>query len=141
MTVTKNIAHVRYRGGKTITIPPAGNSGSFTLKECQELLGINSAMTLYVYRKTLGFLGQRRISWEQIKEMLALQEFLRVRHGYNSKQMYLNLRNQNLLQTIFEEFGIDIQAKFERIQNDYNNKRQAQTQQSIRTYQDCTTSC
>ncbi|MDF5717726.1 MAG: hypothetical protein PUP93_28630, partial [Rhizonema sp. NSF051] len=125
LTVVKNSTVKRYRGGRTINIPPSGDSGLISIRECQTLLGISSNVTLNVYLKNLGFYGQRFISWEQFKDILQLQVFLGLKHGYNSKEMYLTLRRENSLQPIFEEYGVNIETRFERLKDDYN-KRQAQ---------------
>ncbi len=84
-------------------------------------------MTLHEYLKTLGFSGQKFISWEQFREILQLQTFLGLKHGYNSKQMYLTLRHQNSLTPVFEKYGVSIETRFERLKNDYYDQRQTQT--------------
>ncbi len=125
-TVAKNSTVKTYRGGRTITVPSSGASGLISVKESKTLLGINSDATMNKYLKTLSFFGQRFISWEQFKEILELQAFLRLKHGYNSQKMYMALKSQNSLTTIFNNYGFDIDTRFERLKNDYYDQRQAQ---------------
>ncbi|GEM_PF-1656311 len=119
MTVVKHQIVNRYRGGKTINIPSNSDSGLISINECRNLLSINSRYTMNEYLKLLGFFGQHFLNWDEVKEILKLRVFLGLKPGYNSKEMYLMLREQGFLQDIFTSYGIDIETRLRRIKDEY----------------------
>ncbi len=122
ITTVKHVEVKRYKGGKTLSIC-VKNTNLISIKNCMNLLSINSRYTMNEYLKTLGFFGNRHLTWEQFKELLQLKTFLSLKPGYNSKIMYLLLRKQGCLQSLFTDYDIDIEAKLRRLQNEYNQRQ------------------
>ncbi len=109
----------------TIEIIPGEDSELIDRETCRKLLGIGTSLTITKYYKALGLARIRFITWEQFKEVLKLQLFLSCRHGYNSKEMFLALRETNSLSIVFETYRINPDKRFEEIKNDYYNQRKA----------------
>jgi hypothetical protein len=109
----------------TIEIIPGENSELIDRETCRKLLGIGTLLTISKYYKVLGYARIRFITWEQFKEVLKLQMFLSCKHGYNSKKMFLALRETNSLSIIFGEYRMNPEARFEEIKNDYYSQRKA----------------
>jgi hypothetical protein len=121
-TAVKHIEPKQYKGGKTLIISST-SSRLIGVKECKQMLGIDSRYTMNQYLKTLGLFGNHFLTWEQFKELLQLKTFLSLKPGYNSKTMYLLLRKQGSLQSIFTKYDIDIEAKLRKLQNDHNQRQ------------------
>jgi hypothetical protein len=89
-----------------------------TIKECRKLLNIHSRGTINEYLKTLNLFGRRHLNWEELRRVMELQIFLGLKHGCNSKAMFSGI-NQQQLQEIFTEYGINIETRMRHIQNKY----------------------
>lgn len=89
-----------------------------TIKQCRYLLNIGSRDTMNDYLKTLGFFGSKTLNWSEFRALLSLQIFLGLKHGCNSRAMFTQLNHQELMK-IFEDYGINIEQRFRRIQADY----------------------
>ncbi|MDR9900754.1 hypothetical protein G7B40_040420 [Aetokthonos hydrillicola Thurmond2011] len=98
-----------------------------SIAECSRLLKIKSPNTIADYLKRLNLAERDFLTWDEVKEILALREFLSLSPGQNSKAMFVLLRSRNQLSTIFKENHINIEEKLERIKNDYY-QQQRQTQ-------------
>ncbi|WP_375515746.1 hypothetical protein, partial [uncultured Nostoc sp.] len=82
------------------------------------LLNIGSRDTMNDYLKTLEFFGSKTLNWSEFRALLSLQIFLVLKHGCNSRAMFSQLDHQELMK-IFEDYGINIEQRFRRIQVDY----------------------
>jgi len=122
IATSKHVEPKRYKGGKTLSISST-DSGLISIRECRKLLNIDTRYTINEYLKSLGFFGNHFLTWEQFKELLQLKTFLSLKPGYNSKTMYLLLRKQGSLQSLFTDYDIDIEAKLRRLQNEYNQRQ------------------
>ncbi|BAZ33762.1 hypothetical protein NIES4074_62760 (plasmid) [Cylindrospermum sp. NIES-4074] len=89
-----------------------------SIKECRELLNIQSRDTINEYLKTLDLFGLKHLTWDELRRVLELQIYLGLRHGYNSKDMFRKLSQEKITET-FTEYGIDISIKMERIKQKY----------------------
>ncbi len=123
VTLAKERTPRRYTGGKTLLVPCDSSSGLISIADCRTLLAIATRDTMNDYLKTLGLFGRDFLNWDEFQELLRIQAFLGLKHGYNSKQMYLLLRDQGNLQNLFANYGIDIEQRFRRIQGDYHKQQ------------------
>lgn len=112
----------QYKGGKTLNVPCNSQSGLVSVGDCRTLLAIATRDTINDYLKTLELFGRDFLNWEEFFEVLKLQAFLGLKPGYNSKKMYLVLRSGNAIAEIFDIYKIDVEARLERIQDEYNNQ-------------------
>lgn len=92
-----------------------------SIKECRDLLNINSRGTINDYLKTLELFGLKHLTWEQLRQVLELQTYLGLRHGYNSKDMFRKLSRKQITE-IFSEYGIDIDVRMRSIQQKRENQ-------------------
>jgi hypothetical protein len=86
-----------------------------SVKQCRDLLKIQSKDTINKYLKTLNLFGQTKLSWSEIREVLKLQIFLGLKHGINSREKFLKMSRQELEQT-FKTYGVDINARLMALQ-------------------------
>jgi hypothetical protein len=86
-----------------------------SVKQCRELLRIQSKDTINKYLKTLGLFGQSRLSWSEIRQVLELQIFLGLKHGRNSKSRFSQMSRQEREQT-FQSYGVDVDARLTALQ-------------------------
>ncbi|MBO3464140.1 hypothetical protein G7B40_001515 [Aetokthonos hydrillicola Thurmond2011] len=119
MTVARHVTVARYRGGRTLNVPVIKDSGVLSIRESSRLLRIKSPHTINSYLKHLDLTDRDFLSWDELKEILSLREFLGLNPGQNSKAMFVLLRSRNQLATIFNENHINIEEKLERIKDDY----------------------
>jgi len=94
-----------------------------SIKECRELLRIQSKDTINKYLKTLNLFGQSRLSWSELKQVLELQIFLGLRHGRNSKLRFCEMSRQQIEET-FTSYGVDVDARLSVIQKTHRDSVQ-----------------
>lgn len=123
MTDAKERTHRRYTGGKTLNIPCGNRDELISIADCRTLLMIATRDTINDYLKTLGLYGRDFITWEEFARVLELQVFLGLKPGQNSKEMYRFLEELGHLPHIFQEFGIDVETRFRRLQVDYHKRQ------------------
>ncbi|MBD2730925.1 hypothetical protein H6G96_32560 [Nostoc sp. FACHB-892] len=116
----------RYRKGMTINIPCGGEFGDGELLgilEVRRLLCVSTRETINTDLKAIGLFGRDFLNWGEVRQILKMRLFLSLRPGYNSREMYLSLNDEELNQ-IFEHFGINLNAHFERIQQLHRRTKQ-----------------
>ncbi|MBW4689673.1 MAG: hypothetical protein KME40_32415 [Komarekiella atlantica HA4396-MV6] len=86
-----------------------------SVKECRDLLRIQSKDTINKYLKALDLFGQAYLSWQEIKQVLELQIFLGLKHGRNSKSRFCQMTRQQLDET-FKSYGVDVDARLAALQ-------------------------
>jgi hypothetical protein len=107
-------------GGGTISIPYTGEL--ISIKECRNLLNIQSRDTINEYLKALGFFGRDFLRWSEVRQILEMQIFLGLRHGCNSKAMFCELSRKEIEDT-FTNYGINIEERLSKIQRVYYRQR------------------
>jgi hypothetical protein len=86
-----------------------------SVKQCRDLLRIQSKDTINKYLKTLKLFGQAYLSWSEIRQVLELQIFLGLKHGRNSKSCFCEMTRQQIEET-FTSYGVDIDARLGALQ-------------------------
>jgi hypothetical protein len=86
-----------------------------SIKECRNLLRIQSKDTINKYLKALKLFGKKYLNWEQIRQVLELQIYLGLKHGRNSKEKFCQMTRQQIEET-FKSYGVDIDARLESLQ-------------------------
>ncbi|UKP01005.1 hypothetical protein [Nostoc sp. UHCC 0870] len=86
-----------------------------SIKECRNLLRIQSKDTINKYLKALKLFGNKYLNWEQIRQVLELQIYLGLKHGRNSKEKFCQMTRQQIEET-FKSYGVDIDARLESLQ-------------------------
>ncbi|MBP5973592.1 hypothetical protein HW132_12800 [Brasilonema sp. CT11] len=95
----------------------------FSKKLARDLLNIRQRQTFNEHLKCLGLYG-KPLGWDELKEVLALRLFMYARIGYHTREMYINLKIQGHLTTIFKHLKIDLEAEFEKVKNDYQQRQE-----------------
>ncbi len=93
-------------------------TAQLSIKTCRELLDIQTRETMNQYLKTLDLFGSKRLGWEDLRRILELQTFLGLKHGRNSKSDFCDYTSEELA-TDFANHGINIEERFNRIQNKF----------------------
>lgn len=106
----------KYRGGKTLKVPVAGE---LPTHKARELLNIYSPTTWNKYLKAFDLFGRDYLSWEEFKQLLALNLFLKLKPGYTSYHQFFSLSEQGNLSQVFQDFRIDINHEIEVIKHEY----------------------
>jgi len=87
-----------------------------TIKQCRDLLNIQSRDTINEYLKVLGLFGQSHLTWDELKQVLELQIYLGLKHGRNSKEGFKKLAKLEIEQ-MFSRYGVDVNARLLALQN------------------------
>ena len=96
----------------------------FTKKEAGEILGIFHPYTLRGHMEALKITST--LGWQGIREILALNLFLKARVGYHSRTMYANLRLMDgALDKVFDHYAINVDKEFRNLYEQYNQRTQA----------------
>jgi hypothetical protein len=94
----------------------------FSKKFARDLLNIRQRQTFNQHLKCLGLYG-KPLGWDEIKEILALRLFMYARIGYHTRAMYVSLKQEGHLPTIFQHLNIDLEAEFEKVKNGYQQRQ------------------
>ncbi len=86
-----------------------------SVKQCRDLLRIQSKDTINKYLKALNLFGKKKLSWSEIQRVLEMQIFLGLKHGRNSKEKFCQMSQQQIKET-FESYGVDINARLVALQ-------------------------
>ncbi len=86
-----------------------------TIKQCRNLLKIQSRDTINKYLKALDLFGNKYLNWEQFRQVLELQIYLGLKHGRNSISCFRQMTHQELDQT-FQIYGVEINARLAALQ-------------------------
>ena len=73
-----------------------------------ELLGIGSKETFLKHRRSLGIEGKRRLTWDDLRDLLGMKLWLISKLGTHSREQYLALKEHHLEQAALQRFGIDL---------------------------------
>lgn len=88
---------------------------NLSVKQCRDLLRIQSKDTINKYLKALNLFGKSKLSWSDVRQVLELQIFLGLKHGRNSKLSFCEMTRQELEQT-FQSYGVDIDTRLVALQ-------------------------
>lgn len=121
MPKAKKTTPRRYRGGKTLDVSPG--EGSLGLEEAKALLGIKTRETFLKHRKSLGIAPQKRLTWDDMRDILGMKLWLLCDLGNHSREQYLVLREHNVERAALLRFGIDLEAKLEELKEHHGCTR------------------
>lgn len=94
-----------------------------SIKECRNLLRIQSKDTINQYLKTLKLFGNKYLNWQQIQQVLELQIYLGLKHGRNSKENFRQMSRQQIEET-FISYGVDVNARLQVLQQTHRDSVQ-----------------
>lgn len=96
--------------GRTVLM---SSGDGLPIQKVRPLLQIRTRLTFNRHLKALGLYGRKYISWEDIKEVLKLQLFLGIKPGYNSRKMYLILKERGKIDAVFKQYQINVNQHLE----------------------------
>lgn len=94
-----------------------------SIKECRDLLRIQSKDTINKYLKTLKLFGNKYLNWLQIRQVLELQIYLGLKHGRNSKEIFSQMSRQQI-EEMFTSYGVNIDARLKALQETHRDSVQ-----------------
>ncbi|MBD2505602.1 hypothetical protein [Anabaena azotica] len=94
-----------------------------SIKDCRDLLKIQSKDTINQYLKTLKLFGNKYLNWEQIRQVLELQIYLGLKHGRNSKENFRQMTRQQIEET-FQSYGVDVDARLKALKQTHRDSVQ-----------------
>jgi DNA-binding transcriptional MerR regulator len=92
-----------------------------TIKECRELLDIQSRDTINEDLKALGLFGNSSLSWSEVRRVLEIRVFLGIKPGIHSREKF-NQTPKEELERLFQKHQSSIEQKLEQLQHQYKNR-------------------
>ncbi len=92
-----------------------------TIKECRELLDIQSRDTINEDLKALGLFGNNHLSWGEVRRVLEIRTFLGIKPGIHSREQFNNTSKEEL-EKLFQKHQSSIEQKLHHLQNQYKNR-------------------
>lgn len=97
-----------------------------SIKECRDLLNIQSRDTINDRLKILNLFGCDFIGWQEFRRLLELQLYLGLKPGCNSKEEFCSL-SQAQINQLFEAHAINVEEKFNRMQSTYHKQQRMES--------------
>ncbi|MBD2580145.1 hypothetical protein [Oscillatoria sp. FACHB-1406] len=87
----------------------------------QKILKVHHRGTWRTHLRAIGLNpdSNPQLSWGDIKNLLALQLFLRARYGVHSIHQFSCIFREGLMEAALTRFKIDLDTEFRRLQHDY----------------------
>lgn len=98
------------------------NNERLSIRQCRELLGIQSRDTINDRLKILNLFGCDFISWQDVRRLLELQLYLGLKPGCNSKEEFCML-TQAQIDDLFESHAINVEERFSKMQTTYHKQQ------------------
>lgn len=97
-----------------------------SIKDCRELLGIQTRDTINDRLKILNLFGCDFIGWQEFRRLLELQLYLGLKPGCNSKEEFCAL-TQAQIDDLFEAHAINVEERLSKMQSTYHKQQRMES--------------